>query len=791
VTLEIGTRLGPYEILAPLGAGGMGEVYQGRDTRLGRIVAIKVLLTTESGDHALRRARFEREAKAISALNHPNICTLHDVGTEKGVDYLVMEHCEGKTLARRLAEGPLPLNQILDYAMQIADALNSAHRRGIVHRDLKPSNLMITKSGVKVLDFGLAKDGGDFTPDESTARQVSEEGVLLGTYQYMAPEVLNGKEADARSDIFAFGLVMYEMVTGRRAFSGESKASVIAAILVSEPKPVAELRPEAPPALVHLINTCLTKDPDERIQSAHDVTLHLKTIRNGTTPRHRSSSFPSKRFAAAAVLVIAALAASFFFWKWRTWQSAAPRILIHSVAILPFKPIVAAKRDQVLEVGIADTLIAKIGSIRGVVVRPLSAVRPYDRIDQDPIEAGRALGVDAVLDGTVINASSQIRVVVRLLRVSDSTQLWHGEFKKDPRDIFSVYEDIAKESAKQLASQLSNLEWRQLRKRDTVNPEAYRSYIVGRLRQSAPNRKEIYNAITFYDRAIQLDPKYAQAYAAMALAYARLPIGGDAPSGPSGNASRVAAKKALALDPENSDAHLALAIGKMWYDWDWRGSEQEFRRAIALNPNSENAHTNYAHLLFYTGRLDEAAHEAKEALQLDPASPMANTIAAEFTVQPNQPDLLIPIYRRALEVNADLWITHGALGRAYEQKRMYDEAMKEYRIAWAHSGGTTEPLGRIGHLLAMRGDLVGAQKIIDELTSLQAAQYVPPTNFAVIYSGFPRHDQAIAYLRKACQERDVRLVFLNARFEWDRLRSDPRFIEIERCVNLPTWKLKG
>lgn len=280
MTLENGTRLGPYEIIAPLGAGGMGEVYHARDTRLGRSVAIKVL-PSEFGLNSRLRLRFEREARMISALNHPHICTLHDVGRENEIDYLVLEHCEGITLGRRIADGPLPIGQLLDYGMQIADALDKAHRQGIVHRDLKPSNVMLTRSGAKVLDFGLAKDGGDVTPRDSTIEQISEEGAIVGTVQYMAPEVLVGKEADARSDIFALGLILYEMATGKPAFSALSKAGLIAAILEHQPPPIDKLQPDTPPALVRLINACLVRDRDERMQSAHDVKLHLKWIAEG------------------------------------------------------------------------------------------------------------------------------------------------------------------------------------------------------------------------------------------------------------------------------------------------------------------------------------------------------------------------------------------------------------------------------------------------------------------------------------------------------------------------------
>jgi len=310
--LPPGKRLGPYEIVAPIGAGGMGEVYRARDLRLDRTVAIKVL-PAEFANDANLKLRFEREAKSISALNHPHICTLHDLGRENGIDYLVMEYCEGKTLAKRIAEGALPLGQVLDYGIQIADALHKAHRQGIIHRDLKPSNIMLTKSGVKLLDFGLAKQHSDASPEASTAQQVTEEGRILGTVQYMAPELLVGKKADARSDIFALGLVLYEMITGQPAFSGASKASLIAAILEHEPKPIAELKPASPPALDRLIRACLAKDPDERIQTAHDATLQLKWMAEGVVSHAPPS--PLKRFrgwrsiaAAASVLLVVAAA---------------------------------------------------------------------------------------------------------------------------------------------------------------------------------------------------------------------------------------------------------------------------------------------------------------------------------------------------------------------------------------------------------------------------------------------------------------------------------------------------
>jgi TolB-like protein/predicted Ser/Thr protein kinase len=521
--LSPGTCIGRYEVESFLGAGGMGEVYVARDTTLGRRIALKVL---PSGCERGRIERFIREAQASSALNHPAIVSVHDAGSADGIQFLAMELIDGEPLSSWM-RSHRNARRATELMAQVADGLAGAHGAGIVHRDLKPANIMISRDGhAKIVDFGVAKLTERASGPEDTTELKTAEGTRVGTVAYMSPEQIEGHDVDYRSDIFSFGTVLYELLTGNHPFAANSQADTIHNIAHCEP-PLDAI----PARQRRIVGRCLAKEPGQRYQSMKDVAHDLREPLAESSPGAGRARRLRAWLPIAGALVL--LVVLFLIGLRHTPTPAATRqpsmhmepttnsgtvasaaispdgklvVPIHSLAILPFKPIVAAKRDQVLEVGIADTLIAKIGSIRGVVVRPLSAVRPYDGIDQDPIEAGRSLGVDAVLDGTVITASNQVRVVVRLLRVSDSTQLWHGEFKKDLRDIFSVYEDIATQSANELSSQLSGLEWRQLRKRDTANPEAYRSYIVGRLRQSTPNRKEIYNAITFYEHAIQLDP---------------------------------------------------------------------------------------------------------------------------------------------------------------------------------------------------------------------------------------------------------------------------------------------
>ena len=750
----IGRTISHYRVIDTLGSGGMGVVYKAEDVRLGRMVAVKMI-----SDHLTDRAaveRFEREARATSALNHPNICTIHEVDEVDGKPFLVMELLDGETLQSLIAKGPLPQDTLLDLATEFADALATAHAARIIHRDLKPGNLFVTRSGhLKILDFGLAKLLPEhFDSSAKTDVHLTKSHATVGTLAYMSPEQLRGEPLDARTDLYSFGVVLAE---------------------AAGPKP----GPLAP-----IISKALEKDRELRYQSAADIRADLKRLRSDATirtapRRHRAAPI----LALLTAIIIAALVTAFVVVrKPQTQPGNAPAPAIQSLAVLPFKPIIAKERDEALEFGITDTLIAKLSNVRGVSVRPLTAVRRFAGLEQDAVEAGRQLGVDAVLDGTTHNDHGRIRVTARLLRVSDSAQLWSGQFDTTFADIFSVYDAISNRLVAELAVKLTPIEQRGLLKHDTQNPDAYRAYLLGRNYMGKLRRENLEQAVDYFKHAVTLDPDYALAYVGLANVYMGLPIGADSPSHALAEAAKSAASKAIAIDPELPDGYTALGIIKYWYDWDWAEAENLFLKSIALNPNFSRSHIFYSAVLSSEGRDDEAIREAQIAQKLEPLWIQVEIISVKNLVQARRYDAAMQQAKRALEGNPESWVLRLMVGNIYEYTNQADAAMENYAIAWKGSSGETEPLARMGHLSAVRGDAPRAREILAQLMTLSKQRYVPPYNVAIVQMGLGQNAQAIQTLLRGCEERDVRMVFLNVDRAFEPLRTDPAFAAVRSCA---------
>jgi TolB-like protein/Flp pilus assembly protein TadD/predicted Ser/Thr protein kinase len=803
MTITPGTRLGPYEIVAPIGVGGMGEVYRARDTRLNRAVAVKIL-PAEFARDAQSKARFEREAKAISQLNHPHICTLFDVGE----NYLVMEYLEGETLADRIARGPLPLTEVLKFGVQIAEALDRAHRAGIVHRDLKPGNVMLTKSGAKLLDFGLATTNPSVASDDGmTLNKLTKEGTILGTLPYMAPEQLDGLETDARSDIFALGAVLYEMLTGKRAFEGTTRSSLIAAIISTEPKPVSAIKPLTPPAFEHVIAKCLAKTPDDRWQSAHDIAEELRWIgevglQAGVAApllRERKSGrrllggsvlglravndmtgvrIPKVIWTAFLVVLVAA-ATTVSLLRLRTTHQR-----IGSLAVIPFVNASHDAQTEFLAEGMTDTIINKLAELPELKVMSRTTMFRYKGKDADPQEVGRELKVGSVLTGRILQIGDRLDIDTELVNVDDGTQLWGERYARRVADVFALQDDIAQQISQKLRLKLTGAEQKRLTKRYTDDPEAYSLYAQGRFYWNKRTATSIKKAIDLFSAAIERDPNYALAYLGIADCYTGLPQYAGMPVIEAEAKASQAAVKALEIDPDLAEARATLGYVQALL-WQWQGAEAEFRRAIALKPNYATAHHWYALTLGYQRRYPEALAEIQKALALDPQSSVINGNVGVYLNFNDRKAEAVQQLRRTVDLDPAFPYAHMYLGRFDMDIGDFLNGILELQKAVELSNRSGEPLSRLGFAYAQVGRRDDALAILDELKRKLKRKETSPFRVGYVYAGLGDRPNAYRWFDQALREHDSFLFGINAwPHDFDAWRADPHFQQLLRGMNL-------
>ncbi len=615
MSLAPGTRLGPYEIIAPLGAGGMGEVYRAHDTRLGRDVAIKVLPPHLASAPEVR-ARFEREARTISQLNHPHVCTLYDVGREGDTDYLVMELLEGESLAHRLEKGPLPLPDALRYGSEIAEALDVAHRSGIVHRDLKPGNVMLTNSGAKLMDFGLARatglasEAGTLTESPTMSRALTAEGTIVGTFQYMAPEQLEGKEADTRADLWALGCVLYEMATGERAFEGTSQASLISAIMKDEPPPITELQPLTPPALERVVKRCLMKDPDDRWQSARDVMHELRWIveagsKQGAPAPVAAPSRPRRGPALAGLVALAVVAvAATALWMLRprlmsppvASPAPAPARGRADIAVLPFQNLSGEGPNAFFASGLHDELLTQLAKVASLKVISRTSVMGYANTTKPLKHIAAELGVGSIVEGTVQVAGNRLRVNVQLIDAPTDEHVWAERYDRTLDDAFAIQSDVAQRIVQAVGAALAPQERQAIAEAPTANPEAYRLYLQGEEYGRRPNslKVNLVSAQQLYERALALDPNFAHAHAGLSIVHGTMLWYGYDPLPARAAIQRTEAETALRLAPRLPQAHAAMGLVHYFAERDYRRALDEFQIALSTAPSD-------ATLLAYVG----------------------------------------------------------------------------------------------------------------------------------------------------------------------------------------------
>jgi serine/threonine protein kinase/Tfp pilus assembly protein PilF len=801
MTLTAGMRLGPYEVLTLLGAGGMGEVYRARDTRLGRDVALKVIAPRLVGDPSLR-SRFEREARAASVLNHPSIVTVYDVGDSAGVSWIAMEWVEGRTLRQAISDGPLPLGDALSIARQIVDGLAAAHAKRIVHRDLKPENVMLTADGrSKILDFGLARLTlgepleGPVSQVETLAAPPSNatrEGMILGTVGYMSPEQARGLPVDARSDIWSLGVILYEMVAGRLPFAGATPTDVLAAILVKEPEPLKKLRPGIPLELERIINRALAKNRDDRYPQAADLAVDLQNLR--TLSEERRSRFALSgvdgssirlipRPAVMALLALSLAAVALIVGGVARSRLHTGAAAIDSLAVLPLVNVGGSAETEYLSDGLTESLINRLSEISSLRVMAPSTVFRYKGREADPQRVGRELGVKGVVIGRVDRRGDTLVVQASLVNAADGSQVWGDRFDRRPSDALALQQEISREIADTLRLKLTGEEQRKLVKRYTDSPNAYQFYLRGRYFVEKRTRADLGRAIEYFQKAIVEDPKYARAYAGLAEVHYILPMVCDVPPKESFPQAKEAAAQALKIDDSLADAHVSMAMIHFWYDWDWKNAELEFSRAIALNPNDSTAHRSYGHLLSNLSRYPEAVEEMRRALDLDPFSLVSNALLGQCYYHARRYNLAIDQLRKTIELNPNFWLPHHALGRVYEREGMYEEALAEFWKA-RDLGGPTITSALAAYTYARMGRRREALKVLDELKNPSITPYVPPSSIAMVHLGLGEKEKAWEWLERAYEDRDPILTFIVVEPKWDDLRSDPRYADLVRRVGL-------
>ncbi len=789
MTFEPGARLGPYEIEAALGAGGMGEVYRARDTRLDRTVALKILPPGMEGDPE-RMRRFTREARAAAALSHPNVAHIYEIDRSEGHLFIAMECVEGQRLDARIGGRPLAGADIADVAIQIADALNEAHNKGIIHRDIKPANIIVTSRGqVKVLDFGLAKIGHEarrFIRADSATQPATDVGLVLGTVRYMSPEQALGREVDHRSDIFSLGVVLYEMATGRVPFEGASTTETIEQIAHAQPEAVARFNYAVTPELERIIRKCLEKDPARRYQSARELEVDLRNFKrdsdSGVAAVSRVVSTgprATRRIAALVTILVVVLAAVAAVVLSRLWSRSEA---LDSIAVLPFVNVTRDPSVDYLADGITENLINNLSRLSGLRVVPRGVVFRYKGREPDLQAAAADLDVRAVLTGRIIQRGDTLNVQAELIDVRRLSQLWGEQYNRKLADLLGIQQEITREISARLRPKLSGEEQQRLAKQYTASSEAYQAYLKGRFYWNKRTEEGFRKGIEYFQEAINRDPGYALAYAGLADSYSLLGRYAIAPPRESYPKAKAAASKALELDDTLVEAHTSLAYVAATYDWDWTVAEREYQRAIALNPAYATAHHWYGLFLASMDRLDEALAELQNAQQLEPLSVIITANLARTFHFRRDYDRALEWHRKALELDPAYGEAHLRLGWTYEQKKMYAQAIAEYQRALtaSASGG----LGSLGHAYGMAGRRSDALRVLGDLQERSRQGHPVAYEIALVYLGLGDRDKTFEWLRGSCQQRQSLLVWIGVDPQFDPVRSDPRFDEILRCVGL-------
>jgi serine/threonine protein kinase/tetratricopeptide (TPR) repeat protein len=753
---------GKYRIIQEIGRGGMGIVYKAEDTSLDRKVAIK-FLPEEMYQNPTARSRFIREAKAAAALDHPYICSIYEVGEAENRLFFAMEYVSGKTLRDRITEGPLPLKQALQIATEIVEALEIAHEKGMIHRDIKPANIMLMEKGhAKILDFGLAKllpkpSEGELATAPIIA-DTTEPGMVMGTLAYMSPEQVRGQAVDHRSDIFSFGCVLYEMLTGKSAFSRSSAVETMTAILKEEPLEPTIIETSVPASLSRAIAHCLEKQPGERFQSARDL---------GFTLQAEARDLPALRGRSGGATI------------------PGP---IRSIAVLPLVSFSAGPEQEFFADSMTDAIItdlAKIGTLR-VVSR--TSVMQYKRTQKSIREIARELDVDAAVEGSVERAGDRVRIRAHLIRAATDEHIWADAYERDLEDVLVLQNEVARSIAREIHVKLTPGEQAALRSARRVDPEAYQLYLKGRYFWVKRTPESVKKAIGLFEQAISADPTYAHAYSGLADCYMSLGFSFDVGALPPNEAipkAKAAAAKALEIAESLAEVHNPLAFIKLNYDWDFSGAETEFKRALELNPGNANAHHWYAHYLIVAGRPKDSLAESNRALELDPLSPIMSVHLGWLYYFLRDYERALDQLNKTIDLDPNYGLAYWYIGLVKGQQGAFTEALAAMKRGDELLKDNLVVKADLAHTLAVSGRKAEAVEALRSLLAVSRARYVNPFEIGLVHIGLGLIDEAFQWLNRAYEERSDLVVYLRVDPRLDPIRSDPRFQEIVHRMNFP------
>ncbi len=781
-----------YRIIEELGKGGMGRVYRVLDKELKEEVALK-LIKPEIASDKKTLERFNNELRLSRKIIHKNVGRMYELMDHQGTRFITMEYVSGEDLRSSIRRfGQLPIAKSISIAKQICEGLSEAHRLGVVHRDLKSNNIMIDKEGnVRIMDFGIARS--------LEAKRITGSGVMIGTPEYMSPEQVEGKEVDQRSDIYSLGVILYEMLTGRVPFEGDTPFTIGMKHKGEIPKKPKELNSQISDDLNRLILRCLEKGKDKRYQSSEEVRYELENIEKGIptterivpdkkpiTSKEITVTFGLKKLLIPTAVLIALIVIAVVIWQFLPQKEVVtPELDRSSIAVLPFIDLSSQKDQEILCDGMTAEIITKLSGIQGWKVMNTASVMRFKDTEKDIKDIGKELDVSTILLGSVRKEADDLRVDVQLVNVSDRFQIWGNVYEQKLTRIFEIQSTIAEKVVRALKAELSPEEKIRLQKSPTDNLEAYNLYLQGRWFWNKRTKEGFEDAIKYFEDAIEKDANYAQAFAGLADSYRLLSVYGYIPEKEGFQKSKSYVMKALEIDESLSEAHTTLASIKLDYEWDWEGAKKEYERAIQLNPNYGSAHQWYANYLSYIeGRHKEALNEAMRARELDPLSPIINQNVGRRLYFARKYGQAIEEIKNALKIEPEFWPSHRVLGLSYLGKEMFPQAIEELEKAADLSGRGLDPLMRLGYAYAVSGNQDKAIQIMNDLKNRSKNEHIPSIAYAMIYIGIDDNDLAIEFLEKAYEERSSELLKLKVHPFYDSLRSDPKFITLLKKMNL-------